>query len=103
MPGSARDPTSPGDTDIFDSYPTPTSDDSAIWDEEAFAKWEADQADDKIEHCGLLVEHLENGDTEGNSDDEPYSEAWLYSGDPDVNTPDSNPYDVEYDSDAPRL
>ena len=46
------------------------SDDSLVWDEEEWAKWEADQADDKIEHCGLLVEHLENGDTDGNSDDD---------------------------------
>ena len=32
--------------------------------------------------------------------DEPYSEAWLYGSDPDVNTPDSNLYSIEYDSDV---
>ena len=69
-------------------------------DSEDDADWDWNENDDKIEHCGLLVEHLENGDTDGNSDDEPYSEAWLYGGDPDVNTPDSNPYGIEYDSDV---
>ena len=58
-----------------------------VWDEEAFAKWEADQADDKIEHCGLLVEHLENGDTDGNSDDD--------GGDYDVNMDDCSKEEKE--------
>ena len=70
--------------------------------EESFAKWEANQANDKTEHCGLLVEHLKNGDTDGNSDDEPFSEAWLYGGAPDVSTPDSNPYGIKYNSDVDK-
>ena len=51
--------------------------------EESFAKWEANQANDKTEHCGLLVEHLKNGDTDGNSDDD-----FFYDGDYDVNKDD---------------
>ena len=46
---------SDGDTDIFDSYPTPISEDS-VWDEEEWTKWEANKANGKIEHCGRVTE-----------------------------------------------
>ena len=58
--------------------------------EESFAKWEANQANDKTEHCGLLVEHLKNGDTDGNSDDD-----FFYDGDYDVNKDDCSKEETE--------
>ena len=90
----AKNSLTPTPADSDDQAPSANSDgesnDSAIWDEEEWAKWEANQANDKTEHCGLLVEHLKNGDTDGNSDDD-----FFYDGDYDVNKDDCSKEETE--------